>query len=58
MSITRDFKNEMRKKLRSMNSEFSDSDMLIDFVIVMVENKKPAEYVESQLLDCKSYFYL
>lgn len=46
-------KNEMRHKLLAMNSEFSDSDMLLDFVVVMVENKKPKEYVESQLLDCK-----
>jgi hypothetical protein len=46
-------KNEMRQKLLAMNSEFSDSDMLLDFVVVMVENKKPKEYVESQLLDCK-----
>lgn len=37
----------------AMNSEFADSDMLIDFVVVMLENKKAKEYVFEQLLDCE-----
>ncbi|KAJ3345195.1 hypothetical protein HDU91_007440 [Kappamyces sp. JEL0680] len=45
------FKNDMREKLKSISSEFADSDMLIDFVAVMVENQKPRDYVISQLLD-------
>jgi hypothetical protein len=53
MASGRDFKNEMRKKLMAMNSEFADSDMLIDFVVVMLENKKAKEYVFEQLLDCE-----
>ena len=53
MTSGRDFKNEMRQKLIAMGSEFADSDMLIDFVVVMLENKKAKEYVFKQLLDCK-----
>ncbi len=48
-------KPDMRIKLKSISSEFADSDMLIDFVLVMVENRKPKEYVIEQLMDCK-YF--
>src|SRR5207247_229030 len=29
------------------------SDMLVDFVSVMVDNQKPREYVTAQLLDCE-----
>lgn len=51
--IISEFKIDMREKLRVVKSEFADSDMLIDFVLVMLENRKPKEYVISQLMDCK-----
>ncbi|KAJ3271857.1 hypothetical protein HDV01_006142 [Terramyces sp. JEL0728] len=41
----------LNNKLRQLNSEFVDSDMLFDFVMVMVENQKPKDYITAQLLD-------
>ncbi|KAJ3255084.1 hypothetical protein HK103_006627 [Boothiomyces macroporosus] len=41
----------LNNKLRQLNSEFVDSDMLFDFVMVMVENQKPKDYIKAQLLD-------
>lgn len=51
------FKSDMRAKLVELKSEFADSDMLIDFVVVMLENNKDQAYVLQQLMDCKSQEY-
>ena len=44
-------KQAMAAKLKEINSDFQDSDMLVDFVLAMVENHKPKEYINTQLLD-------
>jgi hypothetical protein len=49
-------KESLRSKLVELNSDFADSDMLIDFVAVMVKNSKPKDYVLNQLLDCKRVY--
>ena len=52
--VGKDFKNALKEKLKEMQSEFADnSEMLIDFVEVMLNNEKEKEYVQTQLLDCK-----
>jgi hypothetical protein len=50
-----DMKVKMAQFLKEINSDFQDSDMLIDFCGVMMENEKPINYIKEQLLDCKSF---
>ncbi|KAJ3323872.1 hypothetical protein HDV06_006461 [Boothiomyces sp. JEL0866] len=49
-----EMKNALFEKLNEMKSEFAESDMLVDFVGVMLENNKPKEYIMKQLMDLTS----
>ncbi|KAJ3271858.1 hypothetical protein HDV01_006143 [Terramyces sp. JEL0728] len=46
-----EMKEALFDQLREMKSEFAESDMLVDFVGVMLENNKPREYIRDQLMD-------
>ena len=46
-----DLQEKLKQKLAEINSDFSEAEMLIDFLSVMIENNKDEQYVEEQLKD-------
>ena len=43
----------MTKKLQDLGSDFADSDMLVDFVSVMLENNKTKPQIYQELIECE-----
>ena len=46
-----DLQDKLKVKLNELGSDFTEAEMLIDFLSVMIENNKTSEYVEEQLKD-------